>query len=70
MIETEFNGHIFGCFTSGPIPDYGNHYVKDDKAFLCVIRSCFEDKKPVLCRIKEDATYKAYYHAYFQSLPQ
>ena len=53
IVETEFNGHIFGCFLSKKLfsPQGVGDYIVDDKAFLCVIRSCFKNKEPELFKI-------------------
>ena len=53
LIETKFNGHLFGCFYSLPLGSrHGSH--ADNMAFLCVIRSCFKDKGSKIYRLKED----------------
>ena len=63
IIETEFNGHIFGCFISKKLDSPpGGKYMADDKAFLCVINSCFNDKGPAIYRIKPDKSKYAYYN--------
>ena len=75
IIETEHNGHIFGCFLSKKLVHntksavsirYGEtKYIIDDKAFLCVIRSRFKDKEtdpgPDIFRVQRSAF--AYYNA-------
>ena len=56
IVRTEFNGHIFGCFLSKPFPqdDFGWTDIGDNKAFVCVIRSCFADQIPKLFKIKQN----------------
>ena len=57
IVRTNYNGHVFGCFLSKPLPTevaWSGTRVEDDKAFLCVIRSSFEDKSPELFKVKQD----------------
>ena len=63
IVETEFDGHIFGCFLSEKVetPEFSN-FIDDDKAFLCVIRSCFKNKEPGMYRIYKNSSYNAYYN--------
>ena len=62
MVQTEFNGHIFGCFLSKELETPANSdYIVDDKAFLCVIRSCFKDKEPQLFEVEQPEM--AYFNA-------
>ena len=66
IVETEFNGHILGCFLSKQLrkSDPEVHYgslIDDDKVFVCVIRSCFKDKGPEMFQIR--AGKYAYYNA-------
>ena len=64
IIQTQFNGHIFGCFTSKEIKQKDElRYHRDDKAFLCVIRPCFKDKKAEIFKVKKDKMSDAYFHA-------
>ena len=67
IIETEFNGHIFGCFLSKKLDTLrykSGDYIYDDKAFLCVIRSKFFKNDPgaALFKIKHNKYHKAYYN--------
>ena len=62
IVQTQFNGHIFGCFLSEKLftPKSWGEYLADDKAFLCVIKSCFKGKGPELFKIISSDT--AYYN--------
>eukprot|EP00483_Globobulimina_turgida_P002994 UN02999 len=61
IIETEF-AHIFGCFVSPATQDEGmGKYRADEKAFLCVIRSSFQDKEAEIYKIKEKKSKYAYF---------
>ena len=65
IIETEFNGHIFGCFLSRQLEEAWNPvYMNDKKAFLCIIRPAFKDKdlKPQMFEIIQNKSYNAYYN--------
>ena len=65
IVETEFNGHIFGCFFSKKLElEKGkqHHWIDDDKVFLCVIRSCFKEKGPELFKTKSSS------NSYFNAL--
>eukprot|EP01084_Bolivina_argentea_P199646 341587_1 len=62
IIETGFHGHIFGCFISPFTQNDGmGKYRSDDKAFLCVIRSSYDNKGPEIFKIKEDKIQYAYF---------
>ena len=64
IVQTTFNGHIFGCFVSQPFYEQEiSHFINDEKAFLCVIRSCFDDKAPEIFRVKEATCFSAYYNS-------
>ena len=64
IIETRHDGHIFGCFTSQMVTsDQKPDYIKDDKAFLCVIRSCFKDKNAEIFKVKSEKIPNAYFHS-------
>lgn len=54
IIETNYNGHLIGCFYSLPLGSkQGSH--EDESAFLCVIRSVFiPHQSPKIYRLKED----------------
>ena len=64
IVESEFDGHIFGCFLSKELhesePESSGRYINDNRAFLCVIRSCFNNKGPELYQIKQSRY--AYYN--------
>ena len=66
IVQTEFNGHIFGCFLSKKLGKTNGNWVKDNKAFVCVIRSCFKDQKPAIFRVKDG---KRGYYDSFQTGP-
>ena len=64
IVETEFNGHTFGCFFSKELKSEnraGGNWIHDGKAFLCVIRSCFHDKGPEL--FKDETKVNTYFNA-------
>ena len=71
MIETKWNdkSHVFGCFLSSKVENvthssnWHGDWTADDKAFACVIRSCFkaEDLGPAIFKIKKDKIAQAYY---------
>lgn len=64
IVQTGYNGHIFGCFLSEKIPTSGlARYIPDDKAFLCIIRPSFEDTLPAIFRIKQNYEYNAYWYS-------
>ena len=61
IIKVKGYDHIIGYFISKPFnqndePDTGliGNYITDNKIFICVIRSCFKDKKPQIFRVKKD----------------
>ena len=68
IIQTNHK-HIFGIFVSKPFNEndpkqagyIGNHII-DDKIFLCVIRSCFEDRGPEIFRVKPERINTAYFN--------
>ena len=51
IIETEYK-HIFGCFLSAKLSTTASKFIRDEKVFLCVIRSCFEGEQPEKFGIK------------------
>merc|ERR1712228_985063 len=53
IVETKFNGHLFGCFYSLSLGSKLSSHA-DNAAFLCVIRSCFKDKGPKIYRMRDD----------------
>ena len=61
IVESTF-GHIFGGFTSKELQKKAWVKNKDQKAFLCLIRSCFENKSPALYKIRKQNVIDAYYH--------
>ena len=65
IIESQFNGHIFGCFCSKSMynDDGATAWIADKNAFLCVIRSCFTNfDKPQIFRIKSDRSNLAFFY--------
>ena len=62
IVETGYNGHIFGCFLSESHEYKGRTHKYNDKVFLCLIRSTFKDKhiSPSIFRIKPECTSNAY----------
>ena len=67
IIETEYNGHIFGGFLSSKLQICDKRRISDDKSFLCVVRSCFkgesEESAPAIFKIKPNHAASAYYNS-------
>lgn len=59
IVKIKSYDHIIGFFMSKPL-DFEKMNIEDDKVFICLIRSCFEEIEPTIYKIKKEYAQEAY----------